>query len=206
MQTHLRPAARALSALLFLSTAACEDGSDDPIAAEPSGASAPDGGSVPDASRVADSGNPFADCSRGTLEQDFGAAPLAGVGVVDGKLRAGSYVISATYLQLRQDPAAQQRFGELMGPIMADLQTRKGLVAISLGTSSRCGVARTLSVWEDDIAMFGFVASEAHGAAVSSVKQVSRGGSLVTHWTGDAAQATWSAAAEHAGQDDGPLY
>jgi heme-degrading monooxygenase HmoA len=126
--------------------------------------------------------------------------------VVDGKLRAGNYVISATYLQLRQEPMAQQRFGELMGPILAELQTRPGLLAISLGTSSRCGVARTLSVWQEDIAMFGFVASPAHTAAVRAVKEVSRGGSLVTHWTGDAAQATWSAAAEHAAQDDGPLY
>lgn len=206
MQTHLRHAANAVRALLFMSAVACEDGSDDPTSAQSGGASATDGGSAPDVARGTDSGTPFGDCSRGTLEQDFAAAPLAGAGVVDGKLRAGNYVISATYLQLRQEAAAQQRFGELMGPILAELQTRPGLVAISLGTSSRCGVARTLSVWEDDIAMLGFVASKAHGAAVSSVNQVSRGGSLVTHWAGDSTQATWSAAAEQAAKDDGPFY
>ncbi|MEY4511492.1 MAG: hypothetical protein RLZZ450_3614, partial [Pseudomonadota bacterium] len=135
MQTHVRHAAQAFTALLFLSAVACEDGSDAPIVAQPDGARAPDGGSTSDSGAVADttsradSGSPFADCSRGTLEQDFGAAPLAGAGVVDGKLRAGNYVISATYLQLRQEPMAQQRFGELMGPILAELQTRPGLLA-----------------------------------------------------------------------------
>lgn len=205
MQTHVHNAARALTALLFLSPASCDDGSGAAITADPGGASVAEAG-MPGATHSPDGGASFAGCSRGALEQDFAAAPLAGAGVVDGKLRAGDYVISATYLQLRQEPAAQQRFGELMGPIMAELQTRPGLVAISLGSSSRCGVARTLSVWQDDIAMFGFVASEAHGAAVSAVREVSRGGSLVTHWAGDAAQATWSAAAEHAAQEDGPFY
>jgi hypothetical protein len=146
------------------------------------------------------------ECTRGTLEADFEGAPLAGPAVKDGKLEPGEYVISSTYLRLRQDGPSQARFGELMGPIMADLQARDGLQALAFGNSRSCGVARTLSVWRDDIAMLGFVGSEAHGAAITSVTEVSRGGSLVTHWSGDETQAEWQTAVEHVGADEGPLY
>jgi hypothetical protein len=151
-------------------------------------------------------GDPLGGCSRGTLEPDFESAPLAGPAVVEGALPPGDYLISTTYLQLRQEPEAQRRFGQLMQPIMAELAARPGLLAISVGSSRACGVARTLSVWQDDIAMLGFVGSAAHGAAVASVQEVSRGGSLVTHWAGNETQASWPAAAEHAGRDEGPFY
>jgi hypothetical protein len=159
---------------------------------------------TPDA---ADSGAPVdSECTRGELEADFQGAPLAGPAVRDGKLEPGEYVISSTYLRLRQDASSQARFNELMGPIMADLQAREGLQALAFGSSQDCGVARTLSVWRDDMAMLGFVASEAHSAAISSVTQVSRGGSLVTHWTGNEEDAAWATAVEHVGADDGPQY
>jgi hypothetical protein len=146
------------------------------------------------------------ECSRGIIEPDLESAPLAGSAVADGVLKPGSYLYSTTYLQLRQEPKAQQRFGELMQGILAELQTRPGLLAISLGTSRSCGIARTLSVWQDDVAMLGFVTSAAHSAAIGSVTEVSRGGSLVTHWSGDASDATWQSAAEHAIAEDGPFY
>jgi hypothetical protein len=146
------------------------------------------------------------DCNRATIEADFQASPLAGPGVQDEQLADGDYLISTTYLQLDQAPEAQQRFGDLMSPIMADLQTRDGLLALSLGSSPSCGVARTLAVWRDDMAMLGFVSGEAHSRAIGSVGQVSRGGSIVTHWLGDASQASWPSAAQHIGADDGPFY
>jgi hypothetical protein len=145
-------------------------------------------------------------CSRGTLGDDFQAAPLAGVNVQKGSLIPGDYLISSTYLQLRGESDRQQRFDELMGPIMADLEAREGLVAISLGGSASCGAARTLAVWRDEMAMFGFVTGEAHGQAIASVGEVSRGGSIVTHWSGAAGDATWQSAAEHLAADEGPFY
>ena len=149
---------------------------------------------------------PLEGCERGTLEDDFGAQPLMGPGVVNGALEPGSYLFSTTYLRLRREPAAQMRFGQLMEPILADLMSRDGLVAFSLGGSDACGVARTLTVWRDDSAMLGFVTSAAHGAAVRSVSEVSRGGSLVTHWAGSEGEGSWQRAANKAGLDDGPFY
>jgi hypothetical protein len=148
----------------------------------------------------------FAGCDRGAIETDFVAAPLAGPGVQEGALPPGEYLVSTTYLEL--DPAAerQQLFNELITPIVADLQTRPGLLALSLGRSEACSVARTLAVWRDDMAMLSFVASPAHTAAMARITDLSRGGSTVTHWLGDEASVDWASAARRIGEDDGPLY
>ena len=164
------------------------------------------GSGGPGAATTDDDAPPETACQRGVIEPDFDPSELDGPGVQDGKLVAGDYVLSTTFLELRVDPASQQRFGELMGPILADLKAREGLLAVSLGNSAQCGSARTLAVWRDDVAMFGFVTGSAHSAAMASVGEVSRGGSVVTHWAGNAAEATWSKAAEHIGAEDGPFY
>jgi heme-degrading monooxygenase HmoA len=148
----------------------------------------------------------LASCVRGTLEPDFRALPLAGPAVTAGALRPGQYVISSTYLQLAQDAAAQRLFQELLAPVRADLETRSGLAALSLGQSESCAVARTLAVWDDDAAMIAFVGSPAHAAAVARATGISRGGSVVTHWTGDEASANWATAVQHVGAEDGPQY
>ena len=178
--------------------AAAGSASDAPLAGAGSGAASSATSEEPAPSASA--------CTRGTIESDFNATPLDGAGVQDGNLPPGAYVLSTTYLQLRVDPASQQRFGELMGPILADLQTREGLLAFSLGNSAECGSARTLAVWRDDVAMFGFVTGDAHGTAMASIGEVSRGGSIVTHWAGDADEATWAKAADKLGAEDGPFY
>jgi hypothetical protein len=74
------------------------------------------------------------------------------------------------------------------------------------GQSEACCVARTLAVWQDDMAMLSFVASAAHTAAMARITDLSRGGSTVTHWLGDEASVDWAAAARRIGEDDGPLY
>jgi hypothetical protein len=145
-----------------------------------------------------------ATCERGALETDFRAAPLAGAGVDSSGLRAGEYIVSSTYLQLKPD--AQQTLEGLLQPVLEDLQTRDGLLALSLGQSEACGALRTLAVWRDDAAMIAFVTSPAHTSAMSRVTDVSRGGSVVTHWLGDATSATWEAAAQELGSVEGPLY
>jgi heme-degrading monooxygenase HmoA len=141
-------------------------------------------------------------CARGTIEPDFAPiGPLAGPGVdpATGTLRpppsGTSYVVSSTYLALRPEGPAQQTFGALMGPIGDALRTQEGLVAFELGSSASCGTARTLTVWVSEEAMYGFVASPAHTAAVAQVGQVSRGGSVVTHWDADTVDAAgWAEA------------
>ena len=145
-------------------------------------------------------------CEHFELEPDFAGSALAGPGVADGGLMEGDYIISSTYLQLRAEPEVGQRFGELMQPIMADLMSRDGLVALSFGDSKRCGTARTLAVWRDEVAMFGFVIGEAHGRAVQAIDQLSRGRSVVMHWRADKSGASWSSAMNYLAEAEGPFY
>ncbi|MET0385128.1 MAG: hypothetical protein ABW321_04175 [Polyangiales bacterium] len=179
-----------------------EPSSEAPDAAAPSGDAAADPGEVAQPSPAADG------CGRGVIEGDLVTPTPDGgnVPVTELQVPPGRYVVSTTYLQLRQDDAGRARFGELMVPIMAELASRPGLVGVSLSTSRSCGTARTLSVWEDDAAMLGFVTSEAHLAAMGAVTEVSRGGSLVTHWEGDETTVSWQSAADHAGAAEGPFY
>lgn len=139
------------------------------------------------------------DCTRDQTEADFQGFAMTGSAVdADGKLKppaAGTkYVISTTYLRLPKGEAAQKKFRELMAPIQAALPTQEGLVGLAFASSEKCTVARTLSVWRDEAAMYKFVASKAHADAVSAVGEVSRGGSQVTHWTGVETDATWDVA------------
>jgi len=143
-------------------------------------------------------------CERGTLEPDFAAAPLAGSAVDAEGLRAGQYIVSSTYLQLKPD--ARETFSGLVQPVLEDLETRDGLLALSLGQSEACDVLRTLSVWRDDAAMVAFVTSAAHTAAMSRVADLSRGGSAVTHWLADEDGATWEVAARQLEGAEGLLY
>lgn len=198
-----------LSSTLFVCalglTAACADDEPDVSRAAPAVQGGGSGGTAGASGEMdaPDDGIP-AGCQRGTLEPDLNTSPFSGAGVADGKIAAGEYVISSTYLRLKA--GQQDRFETLLDPIMADLGARDGLVAISLGGSPKCGTARTLAVWRDDVAMFAFVTGEAHSAAVRAVGEVSRGGSVVTHWSGDQDSASWKSAAEHLAADDGPQY
>jgi hypothetical protein len=120
---------------------------------------------------------------------------------------AEGYVVSSTYLRLQHTPEAARRFQELNGPIAADLMTRPGLLAIEFGIAGRCNTARTRSVWASTEAMYEFVTGEAHGAAVQAIDELSRGGSVVTHWTAKTLEETsWDEAAARLRGDKGPVY
>lgn len=158
-------------------------------------------------------GDEPAGCARGTLEPDLAfLQPMAGPAVdpATGAIApppAGGYVISSTYLAMRPEPAAQQRFGQLMGPISQALATQPGLLALQLGASQSCGTARTFAVWSSEDALYDYVTGPAHSAAAAAVAEVSRGGSVVTHWTATAAaQMSWQAAAARLADFDGPTY
>lgn len=165
-------------------------------------------------------GDPFVDCDRGTLETDLvaqdaqgnivpvtwvgpGVDPATGALVDDGS----TYVVSSTYLAMRPDADAQQAFGEAIAPIPDALFSNPGLVAVQLGSSMQCATARTFTVWRDETAMMEFVTSDAHAAAISRTPEISRGTSLVIHWSGAAAgEITWEDAIARLASDEGPFY
>jgi heme-degrading monooxygenase HmoA len=141
-------------------------------------------------------------CSRGVLEADAELAPFVGPGA-DAESGAllpfdGSRIVSSTYLRIA--PGAEQRFGELVGTIQGSLGTTPGLVAISFERSADCGSARTLVVWENAGAMYDFVSSPAHVAAMNEAPDVAAAGSAVVHWsTSDASEVSWAAATARIG-------
>lgn len=116
-------------------------------------------------------------------------------------------IVTTTYLQLQTDARAMRRFGELSGPVVGTLVGSPGVVAISLVTGESCNIARTLVIWEDEESMVDFVASDAHITAITSVGEVSRGGSITMHWiAAGPSDATWEAAAAHLASHDGTIY
>jgi heme-degrading monooxygenase HmoA len=149
-------------------------------------------------------------CARGALESDLGLTPMTGPKVDGGTLMApgnDGYVVSSTFLRLRDSETSNKRFQELFSPILAGLADRPGMLAFQLGLSASCNTARTLSVWSSTEAMYEFVVSDEHMAAVNAVSEVSRGGSVVVHW--DAAtleESTWEEGARKLAASTGPYY
>lgn len=177
------------------------------------------GGGGPASTSVGAGAGP-AGCERGVLEDDLvgqtaegDPTPVVWIGPgadpETGELlpEEGAFVVSATYLALDAAPEAQQRFGEVMGPIMGELFANPALVAVQLGTSPSCGTARTFTVWRSLEGMMSFVAGDAHMAAVASVGEISRGGSVVTHWEVDTLEGLgWDDATARLADVDGPMY
>jgi heme-degrading monooxygenase HmoA len=132
---------------------------------------------------------PPAECAGGVLEADLEADPLSGPGIDPdtGKLRpppeGSSYAVSATYgVPRRGDEAVMERYLQIFGAIQAQLASQPGLVAIQLGQSPSCGSGRTLAVWASPDAMYDFVMSPAHLAAIDEVNELLEPTYVVTHW------------------------
>jgi quinol monooxygenase YgiN len=134
---------------------------------------------------------PDAECTRGTRESDLSEGAWTGPGALaDGGLAGGSdVVISTTFLALDPGADAQALFGSLFADIRTDLQTRDGLIAWKVYTSTRCVSARTLGVWRDEASMFAFATGRAHAAAAAKIGTLSRGNSAVAHWHDQAVNA-----------------
>ncbi|UJR78946.1 antibiotic biosynthesis monooxygenase [Sandaracinus amylolyticus] len=163
-----------------------------------------DTGSPADASSADDAGA----CSPGVLEADLESAfGLVGPGVdpETGALAPPGpegYIVSSTYGQAQPTPAAQARFGELIGDIVPELMNNPGVVAFELRSSASCGSGRTLAIWRDAASMYAFVASTPHTTAMAEADQVTMPGFRTTHWMAhDLAETSWSAAAEHVAAD-----
>ncbi|WP_437730434.1 antibiotic biosynthesis monooxygenase family protein [Sorangium sp. So ce1335] len=128
------------------------------------------------------------ECTGGVLEADLQAEPLSGPGVdpATGKVRpppeGASYTISSTYGIPRPGDAVMERYVQMFGAIQAQLASQPGLVAMQLAQSSSCGSGRTLAVWESTEAMYAFVMSPAHLAAMDAVDELVQPNYAVTHW------------------------
>jgi heme-degrading monooxygenase HmoA len=151
-------------------------------------------------------------CRKDLLEPDFGSnMPLTGPGVdpSTGTLlpRDEPFIVATTYLALKSEPDAQEKFMQVLGPINEDLASRDGLIAVGLGGSNECGTARTLTVWRDEAAMNDFVFSAAHVVAIGAVALVSRGGSVTMSWAeSDVGRVSWDQAAARLANHQGKVY
>lgn len=132
-------------------------------------------------------------------EDDFGASPFAGPGfdAETGLIGAvkDRYVVSSTHTIF--NPEAEDRFFALSGDVLGYLGSGQhpGFIGFSVGTSDRCGSARTMTVWESEQSMFDFVTSEAHLAAMNQVDDVLLIGGFA-HWdvSSDNVPPTWDEA------------
>ncbi len=107
-----------------------------------------------------------------------GYSPSAGLTAepADGE----HFVLAATHLELAD--GADDLFAERADGVQAVLDADPpGLVgyAVRKNFFTRDGYY-TMSVWESEEAMYGFVATDAHVAAMSDVDRI--GGGRVTHW------------------------
>jgi heme-degrading monooxygenase HmoA len=146
----------------------------------------------------------FAHCSSGVLESDRGddlALTGPGVDPKTGRLAAGNYLVSTTYLAL--EPERTSRALELSGPVIQTLFEMKGFVAFSTSQSNDCAALRTLTIWESEEDMVAFVVSPAHRAAMSEVAELSRGTSKTLAWEGSEKDATWERAASYLAAEPG---
>lgn len=132
--------------------------------------------------------SPPAECTGGVLEADLEAGPPSGPGVdpATGELQpppeGSSYTISSTYGIPRPGDAVMEKYMQYFGAIQAQLASQPGLVALQLAQSPSCGSGRTLAVWSSTEAMYGFVMSDAHLAAVDAVGELLEPNYEVANW------------------------
>lgn len=174
--------------VLALPTASCSDDDSDGGGGAGTGGEAALGGS----GGAADA---FPGCVKGDVEADFVEdTPLVGPGVDQetGELAEGTYFIATTYLAMKPD--VLDHVMELAGPTINTLVASDGFVAMSTAKSESCLSLRTLTVWQSEEAMYEFVASEAHSAAMGEMSALNRGTSGTISWQGTAADASWDVA------------
>jgi len=150
-------------------------------------------------------------CKKELIEPDqaFQGPPAGPLVDADGKIMGDTgLIVATTYLRLKE--GSDQRFGELVDPVIQDLtermQTGQGLLALTTSVSDTCGVDRTMTVWKDEASMMSFVMAAPHLAAIQGTSDVSRGGSVTTTWQHEGGEITWQRAATALKNHDGPIY
>jgi hypothetical protein len=106
--------------------------------------------------------------------------PFEGPGVDDdGELLAphdGEYAVGVTFLHVKNAVGPGQRFGDLtqrIGEYLLGDDPPEGFVGVSFRNVGRLQWW-TLTVWEDQASMYGFVASPLHLEAVAITPEVSQ--------------------------------
>lgn len=122
----------------------------------------------------------------------------------------GPFVVGTTLLVLNDDPDAQKHFDEHMAAIRDVIDDQKGLVGKSLAIGIGKPGYRTLTVWESEADMLGWVVSDVHAAAMDDMVDYSASGSVAS-WTMtreelEAAAPTWDEAREHLDADGTAAY
>jgi heme-degrading monooxygenase HmoA len=105
-----------------------------------------------------------------------------------------TFVVHATQIYVK--PEQSDRFFELTGPMFATLPEFAGNVAWTVGGDDSCLVSRTMGIWESEEALYAFVGSPEHAAAMAETTALSYTG-RTTHWTVTKEQAealTWDVA------------
>lgn len=142
----------------------------------------------------------FSLCTKGELESDLATGlELSGPGVnpSTGSILPGDYHVATTYFALQ--PGKADVALDLSGPVIESLFEMPGFVAVTTGASTSCNTLRTLTVWENEAAMFAFVASPAHARAMTQTSTLSRGTSNTVAWDGSADSVSWQEAARRLG-------
>lgn len=164
-----------------------------------------DKGETDEEERQPDAG--YAGCSKGELESDMTTSlELAGPGVnpETGMITPGTYLVATTYLALQ--PGTLDKAIELSGPIIETSFGLPGFVAVTIAGSESCNTLRTITVWENEQAMFAFVASPEHARAMAQTSAISRGTSNTITWDGSVESVKWTEAARQlALEEDGDI-
>jgi quinol monooxygenase YgiN len=128
-------------------------------------------------------GNAYEDlflCEETDFEDDF---PLSGPGFDPETGIVGepqeTYLVATTQIYARPEKAAE--FMQAAGAVLQTLGQSEGMLAWGIGSSETCGDSRTISIWASEEAMLGFVASDAHAAAMIQSPDLAFTG-RTTHW------------------------
>jgi heme-degrading monooxygenase HmoA len=96
----------------------------------------------------------------------------------------GPFTVSTTKLILKDGDSEAQGIFDAHTDVMTEaLKTAPGLVGLSSSGTIGGATYRTLSVWESEEDMLGWVTSAAHGEAMSAMADHSDPKSSVTSWT-----------------------
>jgi heme-degrading monooxygenase HmoA len=120
----------------------------------------------------------------GDLSQPFeGPGFSLDTGLLAAVPESGTFVLSGTVLVIGDGSDSKERFDKHVAAISAALPTAPGLVGFSLRTNLLGDPTnRTMTVWESEDALWNFILSESHLAAMEDVGQIAAAGTKVVSY------------------------
>jgi heme-degrading monooxygenase HmoA len=114
------------------------------------------------------------------LAQPFEGPAFEGGGRLKADVPDGTYIVSSTVISIKDDEASQKRFQELADQLFAAIGTQPGLLGWSRSLIIGGNEYRTLTIWQDEEAMLGWVTSDLHSQAMAEGPDFSSGGAVVS--------------------------